>query len=152
MPLYNEDETEENHSDDKNNLLPTVKTLLPVRNRKLKRLENELREQQFILLNLKERLRTGEEKLNGFREEYKKCLKEFSLYHTGVVLLQEQLHQVLRKESRIREKLLEQEKENYETVIEIDSKETFIEEMKKEIQPLLREIEKLDYLMNEQDF
>jgi len=152
MPLYNEDETEENHSDDKNNLLPTVKTLLPVRNRKLKRLENELREQQLILLNLKERLRTGEEKLSAFREEYKKCLEEFSLYHTGVVLLQEQLHQVLRKESRIREKLLEQEKENYETVIEIDSKETFIEEMKKEIQPLLREIEKLDYLMNEQDF
>jgi len=132
-------------------LLSTVNLLLPLRERKLFRLTRVLREEKQTLKALEQDLNAGEKRLARFRLTYKDALDDFNKHHTGVILLHEKLHQALEEERGARTRLLKQEEDNQGLTERIVKQRDVISEAQENIETCQREIEKLEYILEQKE-
>jgi len=132
-------------------LLEAINFLLPLRERKLSRLKRTLSEEKLKLKTLQGELTKGEGILILFRQKYQQCLDDFTHHHTGVVLLHEKLHQTLEKEQVTRGRLLQQEEANHKLTEQIIKQTQRIEEAERAVRNGQREIEKLEYILEEKE-
>lgn len=129
-----------------------VDVLLPIRGLRLIRLKNTLREEETTLRQLNREYQTGLRRLDRKREAYKKTIDEFAQFHTGVILIQEKLHQTLEAEKVARDLVLKQEAENYDMAMQIDNQTSVVEEAKAAVKVCQSDIEKLEYIKVQKDF
>jgi len=132
-------------------LREAIELLLPLRERKLSRLKRKLAEEKETLKQLQASLKKGEGMLILFRQKYQQCLDDFTHYHTGVVLLHEKLHQTLEKEQVTRGRLLQQDEANQQLIDQITQQTERIEEAEHAVKNGQREIEKLEYILEEKE-
>ena len=132
-------------------LREAIELLLPLRERKLSRLKRKLAEEKETLKQLQASLKKGEGMLILFRQKYQQCLDDFTHHHTGVVLLHEKLHQTLEKEQVTRGRLLQQDEANQQLIDQITQQTQRIEEAEQAVKNGQREIEKLEYILEEKE-
>lgn len=133
-------------------LKENVETLLPIRKRKLISLKGELKKQEKQLKFLHREYRKGERRLETRRQFYLKAMEDFKAFHTGVILVQEKLHQGLQNEKHHRDRLLKQEKENEAIALEITEQEKRVDAAKREVNQCQADIDKLEYILEQRDF
>ncbi|PPC63848.1 hypothetical protein C1Y41_04175 [Pantoea sp. ICBG 1758] len=132
-----------------NELKKILDTLLPLRERKLRRLKRELCEHESLLRSLQIDLKKGEKRLVLFREQYQTAINEFANHHTGVVLLHEKLHRTLEKEKVVRNRLLKQESDNHDLITLIADQIILVDNARESVTACQREIEKLEIIIEE---
>lgn len=141
-------EEEENQPDE---LIDTVEILLPIREQKLIRLKRTLRQEKDRLREMNQDLKQGEQRLSLFREKYKKSLADFSTNHTGVILQHEKLLRTLEAERLSRSRLLKQESDNQSLAERITQQMEVIDKAGEAVLVCQKEIEKLEYILEEKD-
>jgi len=132
-------------------LVKTVEFLLPLRQRKLIALKKQVNQEDAELKALHRRYRKGLKRVKQFREAYQACIEEFTLYHTGVVMLNEKLHQTLQHEKDARQKVLKQDADNQALVLEIEKQTHALALAKGEVDACQAEIEKLEYILEQKE-
>ncbi|NIG12934.1 hypothetical protein F3J37_01560 [Pantoea sp. Al-1710] len=146
LPDYDEEKERADYE-----LLKTATMLLPLRERKLAKLKNALTAENKKLKNLKHDLKIGQRRLNKFRDQYKEALDDFTKHHTGVVMMHEKLFQTLENEKMARTKLLKQEEDNAGKMDAISQQLEVIGSAQTDIENCQREIEKLEYILEQKD-
>jgi len=132
-----------------NEIAKTALVILPLRERKLVKLKNRLKEENARLAKLHKLMKKGERRLTIYRHQYKNAIEDFAKHHTGVILMHEKLFQTLEAEKLCRANLMNQEAENQEVAEHILKQGILIESINKEIKDCQKEIEKIEVILSE---
>ncbi|MFU9136288.1 type III secretion protein [Erwinia tasmaniensis] len=130
----------------------TLNLLLPIRRQRLSRSERQQREQERALRSLVEKKAEADERLAGRRQDYQQVRRAFDGQNCGVRQEKFRLERAIQQEQQAADRVDKEQMKLHQLAQQHGEQQVKVEQAQQETRRRLREVEKLEYLLQQERF